>query len=109
MRLDDLARISIRQSLRSAGESGRPYNWTDCSGDRIADRPLKVELQVVEARTPSEFPAENASAAMAGRRADAVTIIEDPVNIDIAALIGHIASRRRVAVIGLREIAERPT
>ena len=67
-------------------------------------RTLKAELQVFEARTPTEF--ENAFEAMAGRRVDAVAINEDPVFIANAALIGQIASRRRVAVIGFREIAE---
>jgi ABC-type uncharacterized transport system substrate-binding protein len=67
-------------------------------------RMLKVELDVFKARIPTEF--ENAFEAMAGRRVNAVTINEDPVFIANAPLIAQIAERRRVAVIGFREIAE---
>jgi putative tryptophan/tyrosine transport system substrate-binding protein len=65
---------------------------------------LKIELEVFEARTAAEL--DNAFGAMAGRRVDAVTINEDPVFIANAPLIGQMASRRHVAVIGFREIAE---
>jgi len=67
-------------------------------------REAKIELEVFEAQRPTDF--ENAFEAMARRRVDAVAVNEDPMFIANAALIGRIASRRRIALIGFNEIAE---
>ena len=63
-----------------------------------------IELEVFEAHGPTDF--ENAFEAMARRRVDAVAVNEDPMFIANAPLIGRIASRRRIALIGFNGIAE---
>ena len=65
---------------------------------------LKIELHTFEARRPAEFA--SAFQAMAERRVDAVTVIEDPMFIANAGTIGEIALTRRLPLIGFREIAE---
>ena len=65
---------------------------------------LKIELHTFEARRPAEFP--SAFQATAERRVEAVTVIEDPMFIANAGIIGEIASTRRLPLIGFREIVE---
>jgi ABC-type uncharacterized transport system substrate-binding protein len=56
---------------------------------------------VFEAQRPGDL--ENI---FVGRGVDAVAVNEDPMFIANAAVIGEIASRRRIALSGFREIAE---
>ena len=65
---------------------------------------LKIELHTFEARRPAEFA--SAFQATAERRVEAVTVIEDPMFIANAGIIGEIASTRRLPLIGFREIVE---
>src|SRR5215216_929554 len=67
-------------------------------------RSLHVELHGLEARSPAEF--ENAFQSMVDRGVEAATVNEDPMVIANAAAIGQIAVRRRLALIGFREIAD---
>ena len=65
---------------------------------------LKLDLQQVGVRAPSEL--ESAFAAMAGKRAEAVVLIEDGMLIGNLARIVELAAKHRLPTIGLPELAE---
>ena len=67
-------------------------------------RSLEIELQIFDARTPAEF--ENVFLAMGERGVAAVTVVEDPMFIAKAGMIGEIAASRRLPLVGFREIVD---
>jgi putative ABC transport system substrate-binding protein len=69
-----------------------------------AARSLRLEIQQFEAREPNEF--ESAFTAMAAKRVDFVTIIDDPVLIADAKAIANLAAKNRLPVIGFNEVAD---
>jgi putative ABC transport system substrate-binding protein len=69
-----------------------------------AAKSLKLELHQFGARGPGEF--ENAFAAMAKKRVDAVVSTDDPVLIANAGAIAKLAAEMRLPSIGLPEFAE---
>jgi len=70
-----------------------------------AARALGLQLQILEARTPSEI--EAAFAAMSRRRADGILVLRDAVFRAQRAQITALAAKNRLpAVYGLREEAE---
>jgi putative ABC transport system substrate-binding protein len=70
----------------------------------LAARQLKLEIQQFEARGAHEL--ESAFAAMAARRVDAVTIIDDAMLIANAKAIANLAARNRFPLIGFNEVVE---
>ncbi len=70
----------------------------------LTAKPLKLELQQVEARGPDEF--DRAFAAMAKKRADALAVLEEPVFIAQARRIANLAAKSRLPTIGFSELAE---
>lgn len=71
---------------------------------KLAARSLKLEIQQFEAREPGEF--ESSFAAMAVKRVDAVTIIEDAMLIANAKAITALAVKNRLPLIAFNEVVE---
>jgi ABC-type uncharacterized transport system substrate-binding protein len=67
-------------------------------------RALKVELQVAEVRSPQDLSA--AFTAMARKRVDAVTLLDDAMLITNARQIADLAVKHRLPTIGFREYAD---
>ena len=65
---------------------------------------LKVELQQVEIRGPSEF--DGAFSAMANKRVDALSVIEDPMLIANVRPIADLVTKKRLPSIAFGEFAE---
>ena len=65
---------------------------------------LKVELQQVEIRGPSEF--DGAFSAMANKRVDALSVIEDPMLIANVGRIADLVTKKRLPSTGFGEFAE---
>jgi putative ABC transport system substrate-binding protein len=70
----------------------------------LAARSLGLELQQFQARGPSEL--ESAFAAMAVKRVDAVTLIEDAILLANATAIASLALKNRLPLIASNEHAE---
>ena len=71
---------------------------------QITARSLKVELQLFEARGPSDF--EGAFTAMAKKRIGAVVVAEDSIFVPNAKGISALAAQQRLPSSGGREYAE---
>ena len=65
---------------------------------------LKLELQLFEARGPSEF--ERAFAAMAQRRSEALVTMNDPMLMSNAGGLAALAAQRRLPSVGFKEFAQ---
>ena len=70
----------------------------------VAARSLKLDTQQFEARGPNEF--ERAFTAMAAKRVDAITFIDDPVLIVNAKAIANLAAKNRLPLIASKEVAD---
>ncbi len=70
----------------------------------LAARSLKLEISQFEARGPNEF--ESAFTAMAAKRVDAVTIIDDAVLIANAKAIANLAAKKRLPLMAFNETVE---
>jgi putative ABC transport system substrate-binding protein len=70
----------------------------------LAASQLKLEIQQFEARRANEL--ERAFAAMAAKRVDAVTIIEDAMLIANARVIANLAAKHRFPLIAFTEVVE---
>ena len=82
-----------------------PSNEPQLREAEVAARTLRVRLQPLEARGPSDFDA--AFAAMTRERADAVIVLVEGTFIDNRAQIARLAEKARLpAVYGIREHAE---
>jgi len=70
----------------------------------LAARSLKLEISKFEARGPEEF--DSAFTAMATKRVDAVTIIDDAVLIANAKAIANLAAKKRLPLMAFNETVE---
>ena len=88
--------------LQNPGNQAHPRSFRQLEG---AARALGLQLQILEARTPSEI--EAAFAAMSSQRAGGVLVLRDAVFRTQRAQIATLAAKSRLpAVYGLREHAE---
>jgi ABC-type uncharacterized transport system substrate-binding protein len=79
-------------------------NATILDAMELAARSLKLEIQQFKARGPKEC--EKAFAAMATKRVDAVTIIEDAILLANAQAIANLSAENRLPIIGFNEVVE---
>jgi len=70
----------------------------------VAPRSLKLDTQQFEARGPNEF--ERAFTAMAAKRVDAITIIDDPMLNANAKAIADLAAKNRLPLIAFNEVTD---
>ena len=83
---------------------GNPSNAPILQAMELAARSLKLEIPQFEARGPQEF--ESAFTAMAAKRVDAVTIIDDAVLIANAKAIANLAAKKRLPLMAFNETVE---
>ena len=83
---------------------GNPSNAPILQAMELAARSLKLEIPQFEARGPQEF--ESAFTAMAAKRVDAVTIIDDAALIANAKAIANLAAKKRLPLIAFNETVE---
>ena len=84
---------------------GNPVSALQLKQTEIAARSLGVQLQVVDAREPSEL--EGAISTLTRERADALTVLADPMLLSQRARIADLAARSRLpAVFNVRQYAE---
>jgi len=82
-----------------------PSNEPQLREAEVAARTLRVRLQPLEARGPSDF--DSAFAAMTRERADAIIVLVEGMFIDNRIQIARLAEKARLpAVYGIREHAE---
>ena len=81
-----------------------PANASILQAMELRAKSLKLEIQQFEARGPNEF--ESAFTAMAAKRVDAVTVIDDAMLIAHAEAIATLAARKRLPLVGFNETVE---
>jgi ABC-type uncharacterized transport system substrate-binding protein len=84
-----------------------PHNDSNASileAMELAARSLKLDLQQFEARGPNEF--ERAFTAMAAKRVDAITIIDDPMLNANAKAIANLAAKNRLPSLAFIEFTD---